>query len=53
VEKNLADPKANFQEVLKEATLAIRERYDFFEMTLQVEHFTDVMMDCKLCENPA
>lgn len=39
------------QEVLTTATLEIRAKYDFFEMTLQIEEFHEEMRDCNQCQN--
>ncbi|CAB4064161.1 SLC30A2 [Lepeophtheirus salmonis] len=39
-------PNANSQKVLIEATNKIRKRYDFYEMTLQIEEFHQNMEDC-------
>ena len=48
---NLA-PGANFQQVLQEASMRIRAKYDFYEMTLQVEEFHEDMEDCTQCQEP-
>merc|ERR1712179_744943 len=40
------DPSRNAQEILKEASTKIREKYNIYEMTLQVEEFQDDMDDC-------
>ncbi|XP_040568138.1 proton-coupled zinc antiporter SLC30A2 [Lepeophtheirus salmonis] len=45
-------PNANSQKVLIEATNKIRKRYDFYEMTLQIEEFHQNMEDCSQCQNP-
>jgi hypothetical protein len=39
--------------VLKEASMRIRAKYNFFEMTLQVEEFQDDMHDCGQCQAPS
>ena len=41
----------NAQKVLKEATLMIRGKYDLYEMTLQVEEFTEDMNQCGQCKD--
>lgn len=45
-------PGSNAQTVLREASTRIRAKYDFYEMTLQVEQFQDNMDDCKQCKPP-
>jgi zinc transporter 2 len=45
-------PEVNPQNVLMVATKNIHDKYNFFEMTLQIEEFQDVMEDCKQCKNP-
>eukprot|EP00096_Caligus_rogercresseyi_P011772 TRINITY_DN4745_c0_g1_i1.p1 TRINITY_DN4745_c0_g1~~TRINITY_DN4745_c0_g1_i1.p1 ORF type:complete len:394 (+),score=49.72 TRINITY_DN4745_c0_g1_i1:154-1335(+) len=45
-------PNANPQTVLIEATSKIRQKYDFYEMTLQVEEFRQDMEDCSQCQSP-
>ncbi|CAH1103057.1 unnamed protein product [Psylliodes chrysocephalus] len=42
----------NPQNVLMVATKNIHEKYNFFEMTLQIEEFQEVMEDCTQCKNP-
>jgi len=41
----------NPHEVLREATKKIRSRYDFFDMTLQVEEFVEEMSACDDCKD--
>jgi len=48
----LAEPNTNTELVLKEATMKIHAKYDFFETTLQIEEFQAVMEDCIECTNP-
>ncbi|CAG9855260.1 unnamed protein product [Phyllotreta striolata] len=40
------------QSILMIATKNIHEKYNFFEMTLQIEDFQDAMEDCTQCQNP-
>ncbi|KAF7281922.1 solute carrier family 30 member 3 isoform X4 [Rhynchophorus ferrugineus] len=42
----------NPQNVLVVATKNIHDKFNFFEMTLQIEEFEDIMEDCKQCQNP-
>lgn len=44
---------ANPEDVLRNANLAIQEKYEFFETTLQIERFQLDMENCKQCESPA
>lgn len=46
------DPGTNPQIVLMEATKNVHDKYNFFEMTLQIEEFQDAMEDCIQCRNP-
>lgn len=46
------DPSTNTDTVLREATLRIHAKYDFFETTLQIEVYDHEMEDCKKCSNP-
>lgn len=46
------DPGTNPQSILMVATKDIHDKYNFFEMTLQIEEFQDVMEDCVQCRNP-
>ncbi|CAG9581962.1 unnamed protein product [Danaus chrysippus] len=41
------------QKVLEQATRLVHEKYNFFEMTLQIEEFSDVMEQCRQCEMPS
>ncbi|KAI5645076.1 cation efflux family domain-containing protein [Phthorimaea operculella] len=43
---------ASPQQVLDEATRLVHNKYDFFEMTLQIEEFSDGMEDCSQCKMP-
>ncbi|XP_050314020.1 zinc transporter 2-like [Anthonomus grandis grandis] len=45
-------PGINPQTILMVATKNIHDKYNFFEMTLQIEEFEDFMEDCKQCQNP-
>uniref|UniRef100_A0A2A4JWG0 Zinc transporter 2-like n=1 Tax=Heliothis virescens TaxID=7102 RepID=A0A2A4JWG0_HELVI len=40
------------QKVLEEATRLVQDKYNFFEMTLQIEEFNDGMEDCSQCKMP-
>ena len=40
------------QKVLEEATRLVHEKYNFFEMTLQIEEFNDGMEACSQCKMP-
>lgn len=44
------DKGLNAQEVLQAATVKIRAKYNFYEMTLQVEEFQDDMTACDQCK---
>lgn len=46
------DPGTNPQTILMVATKDIHDKYNFFEMTLQIEEFQNVMEDCIQCRNP-
>lgn len=48
-----ADSDVNPQMILVEATKNIHDKYNFFEMTLQIEEFQETMEDCTQCKNPA
>ena len=48
---SIADPSRSAQEILREASTKIREKYNIFEMTLQVEEFQDDMDDCTQCQD--
>jgi zinc transporter 2 len=41
------------QQVLQEATVKIRAKYDLYAMTLQVEEFQQDMDDCGQCKVPS
>ncbi|XP_030748415.1 zinc transporter 2-like isoform X2 [Sitophilus oryzae] len=45
-------PGTNPQNVLVVATKNIHEKFNFFEMTLQIEEFENIMDNCKQCQNP-
>merc|ERR1712037_267040 len=45
-------PGSNAQTILREASTRIRSKYNFYEMTLQVEEFEEVMDDCNQCKPP-
>ncbi|XP_018578076.1 zinc transporter 2 isoform X2 [Anoplophora glabripennis] len=45
-------PGTNPQNVLMVATKNIHDKFNFFEMTLQIEEFQDVMENCVQCKNP-
>ncbi|KAJ8923803.1 hypothetical protein NQ315_010385 [Exocentrus adspersus] len=45
-------PGTNPQNVLMQATKDIHDKFNFFEMTLQIEEFQDAMEDCMQCKNP-
>lgn len=38
------------QQILRTATRNIHDRYNFFEMTLQIEEFDEKMENCKQCK---
>ena len=40
------------QTVLGQATLLVRQKHDFYEMTLQIEEYHDQMQDCDQCQGP-
>ncbi|XP_028161399.1 zinc transporter 2-like isoform X3 [Ostrinia furnacalis] len=40
------------QKVLEQATRLVHEKYNFFEMTLQIEEFSDGMEACSQCKMP-
>lgn len=46
------DSGTNPQNILMVATKDIHDKYNFFEMTLQIEEFQDAMEDCAQCRNP-
>ena len=43
---------ANPRVILREASEAIRRKYNIYEMTLQVEDYEQDMSDCNQCQNP-
>ncbi|XP_023343791.1 zinc transporter 2 isoform X3 [Eurytemora carolleeae] len=43
----------NAQHVLSDATRKIRDRYDLYEMTLQIEEFQPEMISCGQCKDPS
>ncbi|XP_069361585.1 proton-coupled zinc antiporter SLC30A2 isoform X4 [Maniola hyperantus] len=43
---------ASPQKVLEQATRLVHEKYNFFEMTLQIEEFNDGMEACSQCKMP-
>merc|ERR1712238_49851 len=45
-------PGSNAQTILREASTRIRSKYNFYEMTLQVEEFEEDMDDCNQCKPP-
>lgn len=45
------DPGASPQHILRTATRNIHDRYNFFEMTLQIEEFNEKMENCKQCKS--
>ena len=47
----LLDPSRNAQDILKEASTKIREKYNIYEMTLQVEEFQEDMDECTQCQD--
>ncbi|CAK1602506.1 unnamed protein product [Parnassius mnemosyne] len=40
------------QKVLEQATKLVHEKFNFFEMTLQIEEFNDGMEECSQCKMP-
>lgn len=40
------------QEILRQATQLLRDRFRVYECTVQIEHYSDAMDECKSCENP-
>ena len=47
-----AAPGCNPKVILREASVAIRRKYNIYEMTLQVEDYEQDMSDCNQCQNP-
>jgi hypothetical protein len=50
--RNIPEPNTDTEAVLREATMKIHAKYDFFETTLQIEVYDDEMEACKDCTNP-
>lgn len=50
--RTLSVPGINPQNVLATASKNIRSKYNFFEMTLQVEEFQEKMDNCLKCKMP-
>lgn len=48
----VSEPGTVPQAVLKSASNKIYQKYNFFEMTLQIENFTVKMEDCAQCQVP-
>lgn len=46
-------PGVNPQSILMVATKSIHDKYNFFEMTLQIEEFQEIMENCHQCRGPA
>ncbi|XP_077298310.1 proton-coupled zinc antiporter SLC30A2-like isoform X2 [Arctopsyche grandis] len=46
------NPGVSPQIVLQEATRLVHEKYNFFEMTLQIEEFKNDMEECNQCKMP-
>ena len=46
------EPGSNAQQILHSASDTLRNRFNFYEMTLQVEDYQREMSDCKQCVNP-
>ncbi|OUC42983.1 hypothetical protein D917_02609 [Trichinella nativa] len=42
----------NAQELLKNATSTLRRRYNVYESTVQIERFSNDMVQCLRCEPP-
>jgi hypothetical protein len=49
---SFSDEGTNTEAVLREATMKIHAKYDFFETTLQIEVYEKEMEDCIKCTNP-
>lgn len=47
-----AEPGTNSHEILKSASRKIHSKFNFFEMTLQIEDFHEAMKDCSQCQCP-
>lgn len=46
------DEEQDTQDILREATQMLRERFRVYECTVQIEHYSNAMDECKSCENP-
>lgn len=46
------DEKANPNEILSIATRKVHEKFNFFEMTIQIEFFQTKMQNCNQCQVP-
>ena len=46
------DPDASSQWVLKATTAVLRKRYGVHESTIQIEGFSESMLDCGQCVQP-
>lgn len=47
-----SEEKGNPSEILTTATRKIHEKYNFFEMTLQIEYYQPKMQNCTQCQVP-
>lgn len=47
-----AGPGVNSSTILKVASKKIHQKFNFFEMTLQIEEFQEQMANCKQCQDP-
>ncbi|XP_065225157.1 proton-coupled zinc antiporter SLC30A2-like isoform X2 [Planococcus citri] len=45
-------PGVNTSTILKVASRKIHQKFNFFEMTLQIEEFQEDMANCKQCQDP-
>lgn len=45
-------PSGNTKQILKEASQLIRSKFNFMEITLQIEEYIDAMQDCTQCKVP-
>lgn len=45
-----AEPGTSPHDILRTATRNIHDKYEFFEMTLQIEEFDERMENCKQCK---
>lgn len=39
-------------DILRRASHLVHDRFDFFEMTLQIEEFNETMVACDQCQSP-